>query len=95
MDEYLRFLSEFEDAMSLKYDQHREEKGDSWKDCDLPFLYKKLKEEVAEALALPPDVPGHSMGELEDVGLVAAMIWMREKGNLFKKFESIAEKHNV
>lgn len=86
------FIDEFKEALTLKYEEHHPEKGDSWKDCPLGFLWNKFYEEVSEvceraAAQYEPD--GETVRELEDVALVAAMLWAREKENLMN---SLAEK---
>lgn len=79
------FIDEFRDMMELKYAEHHPEKGDSWKDCSISFLWDKFYEEVLEvceraASQYEPDKD--TMSELVDAALVAAMLWAREKDNL-------------
>ena len=79
------FIEEFKEALVLKYAEKHPEKGDSWKDCNLGFLWDKFYEEVLEvceraAGQYEPDK--ETMNELVDAALVAAMLWFREKENL-------------
>lgn len=41
-------LAEFIEKMQLVLDEHQEEKGNSWNDCNLQFLLDKLDEEIKE-----------------------------------------------
>ena len=79
------FIDEFKDALALKYEEQHPEKGDSWEECSLAFLWDKLEEEAVEALAAGAaqyEPSKRVLNELEDVALVAAMLWAREKENL-------------
>jgi len=79
------FIDELKDALKLKYEEQHPEKGDSWEECSLAFLWEKLEEEAVEALAAGAaqyEPSKRVLNELEDVALVAAMLWAREKENL-------------
>lgn len=92
MDEYLKFLEEFRDALALRYDLNRAKKGDSWKDCPRQFLIDKFEEEVAEARKAlnNPDAPlSRIHHELEDVAVVSAMIWVRERDRVLDKYAAM------
>jgi len=43
-----RDVEKFAEAMTLVLSEHADEKGDSWKRCDIAFLQAKLQEEVKE-----------------------------------------------
>ena len=71
------FIDRFADALKKMYKKHFPRKGDSWTTCDLEFLNNKLLEEMAEVETSGGFIPIR-MDELEDLALVAAMIWARE-----------------
>jgi len=83
MDE--RFIDEFRDMMELKYAEHYPEKGDSWRTCDINFLWSKLFEEAIETTEAGIGPLRSAMSELVDLALVAAMLWQRERDILVEK----------
>ena len=81
------FIHEFKGMMELKYAEHHPEKGDSWKDCSIAFLWDKFYEEVSEVCekaAAQYEPMKDTMSELVDVALIVAMLWAREKENLME-----------
>lgn len=68
-------LNEFVQEMNNKLDENQEEKGDSWNDCDLQFLFDKLDEEIKEFKDEPkPLAKAH---ELVDVANICMMLYHR------------------
>lgn len=78
MDEHRLFIIAFCSKMEARYEEHRAEKGDSWRGCDKQFLYDKLDEEYVEVFQTSPKDYDTLMSELVDLALVAAMCHARE-----------------
>ena len=66
----MRDFKEFDNAMDAEYMRHFPEKGDSWKTCNIRYLWDKLRSTTSY---MPVSDPGH----LLDVALMCRMIWTR------------------
>lgn len=80
-------IKKFADAMETKMQENDSEKGDSWKTCDIWFLFKKLGEETGEVAELIKDweVKTEKLrGELADMSNISMMLWNR-LGDLNRK----------
>jgi len=66
------------ESLSDLYDMHLKLKSDSWKTCDIHFLYHKLVEEINEYIT-SADGTKKEIEELEDMILVSLMLLNRLK----------------
>ena len=78
-------LLAFAEAMEKTMREHDPEKGDSWKDCQIKYLYIKLNEEFTEVETAVYNRL-HKAGkineiskELVDMANVSAMLWNRNE----------------
>lgn len=78
------FIDGFRDMMELKFAENYDEKGDSWRDCDMEFLWNKMFEEMIEVTDHHA-MDGYGQSELVDLALVAAMLWTREKNRMVEE----------
>ena len=76
----MSIIKDFGDVLldiEVMYEKHFPEKGDSWKECDVAFLEKKLVEEYSEFLNVEGDKESYK--ELTDLALVSLMLLKRIK----------------
>jgi len=68
-------LTEFVKKMKSTLDIHQEEKGDSWVNCDIEYLEKKLMDEIGEYEIA--ERPLHKAEELVDIANMCMMLFHR------------------
>lgn len=76
-------IMEFAEAMELTMRKHDAKKGDSWKDCTISFLGRKLQEEYNETehefYNLLFSSSNNLKSESVDLANVCMMIWNRKE----------------
>ena len=71
MSKFCEFMP-FIEAMREEYLRHYPEKGDSWKTCDIQYLWK-----VLDRATQRQDYRVNSIDHLIDIANICAMLWLR------------------
>lgn len=72
-------IKDFADAMEKKMQEHDPEKKDSWKTCDMEYLWKELDSHLGDLLVSRFESKENIKDNSVDVGNFLAMIWNRVK----------------
>ena len=66
----MKDFKEFDSAMDAEYMRHFPEKGDSWKTCEVEYLWSELHR-------ITQYIPVNNVSHLLDIASVCRMIWTR------------------